>query len=360
MKGAADVKPTVKKAALASSTFLLVVGGCVVGWRLACSGEVLPPKQLVVYAWEDYLDTDILEEFTAQTGIAVRVETFATIDESLATLESHAQPFGLALVDEVAVEPLADSKIIRPFDRKRLPHAALVEPRFADPNGLGVAYLWGCTGFAFDKRHVPLETSSLSVLWDPRYAGRIALLDDAFEVLDVLFKRSGHPSNSTSPEALDDARRVAKSLAQNRIVLGDTFSNLDDLLAGKAWIAQAYSGDVLSKTKESKDIAFFLPVEGFNTWVDYLVLPSRSPMVAQAHALVDFLSRQEISVRSAARFHYDSPLRGAAAVLTRIQLDPRALLPSFERRMQGARFRSVGPLTGEYQKIFNELRRRLP
>ncbi|MCU0664943.1 MAG: extracellular solute-binding protein, partial [Myxococcota bacterium] len=173
------MRPTVKTAVLGALGLAVIVLCCALSFRLTWIEGAAPAKVITVYAWEDYLSREILDEFTSTTGIAVRVVTFGTIDESLATLETKANDFDLALVDEVSLEPLSSSKLIRPFNDKLMSDVA-ARSKFADPLGMGIPYLWGCTGLAFDKRRVPEATQSISVLWDPRWRGRVAVLEDMF------------------------------------------------------------------------------------------------------------------------------------------------------------------------------------
>jgi spermidine/putrescine-binding protein len=181
-----------------------------------------------------------------------------------------------------------------------------------------------------------------------------------FETMDLLFLHAGYPSNSRSIAALDGARRSAQALAENAVRFGDTFENIEALRRGEVDIIQAYSGDVFSKAGHDPNIVFFLPEEGFSLWADYLVLSSGSRHVAEAHAFVEFLSRKDVSMRSARAFHYDSPMAETNELATRMLHGASRLLPPAEKRRQRARFEPAGPATGEYQKIFSELKRRSP
>ena len=67
-------------------------------------------------------------------------------------------------------------------------------------------YFWGTSGIAYHRRRVAEPPDSWGALWDPRYAGRILMLDDAREVFGAALKWRGHSLNTRDPRLLEAAR----------------------------------------------------------------------------------------------------------------------------------------------------------
>ena len=65
-------------------------------------------------------------------------------------------------------------------------------------------YLWGTTGIGVNTRFVKEEIDSWEALWDPKYRGRIAMLNDPREVFAVALKLLGYSANTR------DLRRCKK------------------------------------------------------------------------------------------------------------------------------------------------------
>ena len=115
-------------------------------------------------------------------------------------------------------------------------------PGYDPGNANSVPYMWWTTGVAYDTKKVNGTPTSWEILWDPQYAGKLAMLDDYREVFAAALFRLGFDVNTTDDAQLDQAL----ALLQEQKPLLRTYSTDDIgvLSSGDAWIMHAWGADV--------------------------------------------------------------------------------------------------------------------
>jgi len=266
-----------------------------------------------IYNWADYLPEDVIRDFERETGIRVVYNVFSNNEELHARLRAGASGYDLIFPSDYMVEVLIEEGLLQPIPREAIPNIAHIDQRFlslpADPeNKYAVPYLWGTTGIGVNTRYVTEEVDSWDVLWDPKYRGRIAMLNDAREVFAVALKRLGYSLNSRDLAELQAARDLL--IQQKPLVLTYDSDNTKNLLVSEeVWLAHGYSGDVLMAAEENPNIVYVVPKEGGSMWMDMMAIPRTARNVEGALKLIDFLLRPDISARLSEAIWYPSPNR---------------------------------------------------
>jgi spermidine/putrescine-binding protein len=202
-------------------------------------------REVRLYNWKDFTDEALLEGFEADTGITVYLNEFKTGEEMIASLQSAPGTQDLVVGDSDDLELYRQLRIIEELDPAGLPGLAGLKeyfqvPRFTGPQGMyGVPYLWGTTGLIINTSLVRESIDSWNALWDPRYAGKIALLDDTRDAMMAVLKSCGYSASTTDPEELRVAEEKALRLKENGVVFGETFDNIEKVMSGELWMAEA-------------------------------------------------------------------------------------------------------------------------
>lgn len=270
-----------------------------------------------IYNWADYLDDGVLREFEREFGIRVIYNVFSNNEELHARLRAGASGYDLIFPSDYMAEVLIEEGLLQPIPREAIPNFVHLDERFLnlpfDPeNEYTVPYFWGTTGIGVNTRYVKEPFDTWDILWDPKYRGRIAMLNDSREVFAVALKRMGASINSKDPNELEAARDML--LEQKPLVLTYDSDNTEHLLAsGEVWLAHGYSGDVLLAVDENPDITYVVPREGSSLWVDVMAIPKTARNVDGALKLINFLLRPEISARLSESIRYPSPNRASWA-----------------------------------------------
>src|ERR1700716_3388395 len=110
-----------------------------------------------VYNWSDYIEPSLIEDFSKETGIQVRYDTFDSND----TLEPnmHAGKSGYDVVGPTGffLERHIKACVFQKLDKSKLPNLVNLWPEIAhrlaapDPGNLyAVNYMWGTTGIGYN------------------------------------------------------------------------------------------------------------------------------------------------------------------------------------------------------------------
>ncbi|MCX5694812.1 MAG: spermidine/putrescine ABC transporter substrate-binding protein, partial [Candidatus Omnitrophica bacterium] len=211
----------------------------------------------------------------------------------LSEIQSAPQEFDVIVATDVTLPLLSQYKLLAELDLTKIPNRKFIKKEFrnipSDPQGkYGLINTWGTTGFVINTNFVPADTDSWAVLWDKKYKGKIALLDECREAMTAVLKYSHFSLNTTNHQELEIAKENVLLLKDNQVQFADTLGNLEKVKSGELWIAQVYGGDVATYAKGRKDIKYVYPKEGFTIIVDNLVISADSAHKEEAYQLINF------------------------------------------------------------------------
>jgi spermidine/putrescine-binding protein len=281
---------------------VLLVGGC-------GAPDAPQPKQLNIYIWTNYLPQDVLADFEKKTGIKTRVDTYDSNETILSKLQSGVADYDIIVPSDYMLKVLISQKLVRALDRSRLQGFGNLDARFLnqkfDPeNRHSIPYVWGTAGIGYDTTKVAAPIDSWGALFDPRYKGRILMLDDAREAFGAVLKLQGRSLNETDPAVL---RQVAETLKKQKPLVrtynSSDFANL--LAAGDVDVAHGWNGEMAEAVAASNGkLAYVVPKEGGTLWIDSLALPASGRNVDAAYELLRFILEPEIAARIVNGIHY--------------------------------------------------------
>lgn len=315
-----------------------------------------PLAEIVLYNWKDFTDKEMLKKFKDETGISVILREYETMEMSVSEFQFNPEGFDVIIVENNLPEFLEKIRLIRDFDLSKIPNIENLENDYRKRLPHAIPYLSGTTGYIINTDFVKEKADSLSVLWNEKYKGKIVLLDDHREFMAIILKSLGYSINSVNPRELKEAEAKALLLKNNNIEFGETFGNIKKVISGEKWIAQTYSGDMLYKARNYKNIVFVLPKEGFNLWTEYFMISAATGQYEEVHKLVDFFLRPENAAMSAKKFFYNAPVKGIAAYLDKDFAQNATVFPPEEQFKKGERLKDIGSATKEYQRIFNMMK----
>ncbi|MES4787023.1 MAG: spermidine/putrescine ABC transporter substrate-binding protein, partial [Nitrospiraceae bacterium] len=180
-----------------------------------------------------------------------------------------------------------------------------------DPeNRYSIPYLWGTVGIGYDAEAIPEAPESWNILWDPRYKGKISMLNDQREVIGAALRSIGQSLNSTNPAVIEAAKR--KLLAQKPLVKAYTSESYDQLLlSGEVALAHGWGGAVARAMRERPSIRYVVPKEGATIWADCLVVLKSSRNRDLAMRFINYLLDPEVAARTTNRIFFASSNREA-------------------------------------------------
>jgi len=316
-------------------------------------------RQLNLYIWSNYIAPETVRRFEQRVHARVNVDFYDSNEALLAKMQSGRVDYDVVCPSNYMVQILVAQGLLRPLDWSVLPHGSNLDPRFLarsfDPgNRYSVPYFWGTTGIAYRKSKVG-TVDSWGALWDPRFRGRILMLDDAREVFGAALKWKGLSLNATDPAQLAAAQRLL--VAQRPLVRAYNSASFEDvLLSGDVWLAQGWNGQFARAMAQDADIAYAIPREGSSLFIDNLAIPRDAPHPDLAHAFVDFVMEPEIAAEICRTMQYSSPNRAAVPLLPRAIRDNPAIFPPEEVVARTEAIEDLGPATVLYDRLWTEVK----
>ena len=256
-------------------------------------------ETISVYNWGDYIDTDVIDIFEAETGIKVIYETFETNEDMYAKIAMGGSSYDVIFPSDYMVERMIREQLLQPVDWNNVPNVKNIDPRFMnesyDPESkYAVPYTWGTMGVLYNTEMVIEEPDSWDVLLDETYKMDMFMLNAPRDTMAIALVMCGHDLNSTDPADLADAKKLL--INQKPLVLAYVVDEVKDkMIAGEATVALVWSGDATYCMSESDELNYVVPKEGSNIFYDSMCIPHNARNVSGAEKFIDFMCRADIA-----------------------------------------------------------------
>lgn len=326
---------------------------------LVASASLAAAAEIRVLNWQGY-GTDeafAIDAFQAKTGNKVVHDYFTSEQEMLTKLRTNPGAYDVVLVNSAFVKQAREEGLISKIDTSDMPNVKDLSPTLGkDPNLAvgsdiyGVAWTWGATSLTVDKNKVSPLPTSLSILWDPKYAGKVSLRDDGIEAIQFAALALGQDMNE--PKDLDAIKAKLKALMPQVKTFWSSESDWNQFFsAGDFYVSTFWSGAAGRSTSKNLPLKFIVPEEGAVGWLDSLAIPTASKNAAAARAFINYMIDPDFYVKWAEK---GAPMSANAKA--------SAALPdtSFNKMTLGdpavvARVHFVKPLSEATRKQYLEL-----
>jgi spermidine/putrescine transport system substrate-binding protein len=235
--------------------------------------------------WPLYIDTlngkyPSLEHFTKTTK--TKVNYFQVI-----VMTNNNPPLGY-LIELGWLIPL-DHTMMPNFDKYAGP--LVKNPAWDRGNKYTMAWQSGWTSIAYNSAKVKNPGDSVQILFDKKYAGRVGMFNDPYELGSVGLLALGiEPATSTEKDWSKAATLLQKQKSDGIVAAYYDQSYIQHLKNGDVWVSQAYSGDIYQANLDTKykDLVLMIPKEGLMMWTDNMCIPLYAQNPKDAMALMDY------------------------------------------------------------------------
>lgn len=279
-----------------------------------CGGGDKKDSVVYVYSWGDYLDPETLKIFEKETGIHVILDEFDTNESMYPRVAEGAVHYDVICPSDYMIQKMISNDLLQPLDFSKLPDAKknigeefFKQAETFDPgNKYSVPYCWGTVGIIYDKTKVTEPVDSWKILWEDKYTGQILMQDSARDAMMIPLKIMGKSMNETDKEVLAQAQEMLKQ--QKPLVQAYVIDEVKEkLINSEAAMGVVFSGEALIILQENPNMAFAIPKEGTNFWIDGWVITKDSQNVDNAHKFIDFMCRPDIAVMNFNYLGYSTP-----------------------------------------------------
>jgi spermidine/putrescine transport system substrate-binding protein len=231
-----------------------------------------------------------------------------------------------------------------------VPNFKYISPNFRnlahDPdNRYTIPYSWGSAGLVVRDDLAAEPVTRWADMWDPRYAGRVALWTGTPRLtLGAALLSLGYPVNSEDPAELEAALERLLELKPKAIWLRDEDTSAPLLVSGQAVMALGWAYDVWTAQEENQNISYVLPQEGAMLWGDNFVIPANSPNKYTAELFLNFLLRPQITGQLINANYYPMPNDAATPFIDAKILNDPVIYPGNEQMKNGQLILALSPL----------------
>jgi putrescine transport system substrate-binding protein len=283
-------------------------------------GGTASARVVNVYNWSDYIAPGVLEDFTKQTGIKVRYDTFDSNDTLEARLLAGRSGYDVVVPTGYFLERQIKAGVFQKLDRNKLPNLVHLWPQISralaayDPgNEYAVNYMWGTTGIGYNvgvARRIlggDGKIDSWDVVFKPENLAKfkdcgVDMLDSPDDILSAALNYLGLNPNSKNPK---DLERAAELVAAVRPSVRKFHSSeyLNALATGEICLAVGWSGDIIQARRRAAEVGgveirYSIPDGRAQMWFDNLAVPKDARNVEEAHAFINYLQDPQVAARN--------------------------------------------------------------
>lgn len=290
------------------------------GVLLAGCGSGGKERRVVnVCSWGEYIDESLIGEFESQTGIHVNYQTAESNETLYSLLQTGGADFDVIVPSDYMIGRLIDEGMLAELDYSAIPNYDLIDSQYKslsfDPeNKYTVPYTWGTVGIIYNTKMVDEPITSWGAMFDEKYAGQVLMINNSRDALMAALCYLGYDINTTDEAQLTEAFELVKNAKDKGVyqafVMDEIFGKME---GGNAAIAMYYAGDYLTMLENNEDLAFVVPEEGSNWFVDAMCVLKSSQHKDEAMEWINFIAGTDASLANMDYIWYASPNAEALA-----------------------------------------------
>ena len=306
-----------------------------------------------VYNWSDYIDEDILGEFTAATGIKVVYDVFDSNEVLETKLLAGSTGYDVVVPSGTFLSRQIQAGVFMKLDKSKLPNLANMWDAIAertakyDPgNDYSINYMWGTTGIGYnvDKVKEALGDDAPVDSWDlvfkPENMEKLAacgvhFLDAPVELIPAALNYIGEDPDSKDPDVIAKAESVLMAV-RPYIQKFHSSEYINALANGDICVAVGWSGDVLqardraSEADNGVNVEYSIPKEGALMWFDQMAIPAAAKNVDEALTFINYIMDAHVAAKASNYVYYANGNKASQEFLEEDVIGDPAIYPSEE------------------------------
>lgn len=327
-----------------------------------------------VYNWSDYIGENTLAEFTAETGVKVVYDLYASAEEMEAKMLAGSTGYDVVLQSGLKLAPMITAGVYQKLDRAKLTNwnnldtdILQIVQGFDPGNTYGVPYMWGSVGFTYNLEMVNkvlpgADLESLDTVFKPENAEKLAgcglsILDSPTDIGLMVLKYIGIDPDTAGPE---EYKKMAEVFAKIRpyITTFDNSNYLTTIPNGEVCAVNNWSGDysvARSRAAEAgikMDLAYYVPKTGAPAWFDLWCMPTDAKNVENAYLFLNYMLRPEVIAACTNFTGYANANKAATPLVNPETANDPAIYPDAATR---ARLYTPKPMTAEQEEAITRI-----
>ena len=252
---------------------------------------------VTLFQWEDYMDPPFLADYEKQFHEKPNVAIYADEDEAFAKMRAGYHPDVMGPCS-YEFPRWKEAGLLQPIDTSKLKNWNKISPTLRNLPGISagpgkvwfVPQYWGNTSITVRTDLAPdyAKKPSWKILFDPKYKGRVSVLDGVDDTVPFIAHMIGVDAYNMTPAQWEKVKAKLREVIQNvRFVSSDDTQLAQGLASGEIVAAMSWRVTYATLHKEGKPVAYMNPPGGMFTYVCGLVMHKNPSNEAKALALID-------------------------------------------------------------------------
>ena len=212
-------------------------------------------------SWGEYIDESLITQFEEETGIRVNYQTAESNEALYSLIKMGGADFDVIVPSDYMIARLIDEDMLAELDYSHIPN--------------------------FDQ---------------------VLMINNSRDALAAALLYLGYSINTTDESQLEEAFALLKQAKDSGVyqafVMDEVFQKME---GGNAAVAMYYAGDYLTMLENNEDLAFVIPEEGSNWFVDAMCVLKSSQHMSEAEEWINFIASTKANLANMDYIWYASP-----------------------------------------------------
>ncbi|MEY2634310.1 MAG: hypothetical protein RIS75_250 [Actinomycetota bacterium] len=286
-----------------------------------------------LYNWTDYIDPELLKEFTEETGIKVVLDTFDSNETMLAKLQAGGTGYDVVVPSDYAVKQMIDLGLAIDIKVNTFPNAGNIKDNLVDVywdpgRSYSAPYMYGTTGIAVNTKNA--DAAAIKS-WKDFFAAddltAVDVLKDQTEVVSAALRAVGVPTVDLCTTDKTKYAAAQKLLENFKPKIINSDGGIERMTKESSIVRMAWNGSAHRMTVEVPEIKYVYPAEGLNLWADNFVVPVGAPNVDNAKIFINWMMGAEAAAKASNFSGYDNGIKGSDAFMDEsLKTDPAVVM----------------------------------
>src|SRR5580704_17891877 len=324
---------------------------------------------LSLLVWEGYADSSFVGRFEQTHHCKIVASYMGSSDELVAKLRGgSASNYDVISPSSDVATSIVRAGLAAPLDLSKFPSYSQLSSKLRisplvkiSGQTYGVPFVWGPNPLLYDTTAFPQPPDSWSVLWDPKYRGKVSVWDElstmymAAQVLGY-DKPDASQLYNLSEAQLEAVKKKLIELKPNIRKMWATGGELTNLFQNhEVVIAMGWPLMTNDLRKLNFPIGETIPRENTTGWIDHLMITAASSNKDLGQAFLAYMVEAQTQKKVSDVTHYTPANPGAAQFL---DADEKKTLhlDDPDTYMQRIYFWQDVPRRPKYNEIWNEVK----
>ena len=284
-------------------TRVFAVGTVLTAAALALSGCSLSPassttaETLTIGIWKGYgADLPwVAKAFKKETGATIKFQYIDSEQNLIDLMQKSKGGIDVGLPNVQYVGQGIDKGVFHALDTSKLTNYKNIYASFSGLSELrkggdlyGIPWTWGSTGLFYSAKAFPTAPTSLSVLSNPKYKGKTALIDDPNVEVPIAALELGQ--NAQKPNMTTVTPELQK-LKDNSKLLYSSTDDLAKAISNGSVVAGIGNSDTIGGIAASNpDLKYTIASNGAVGWIDNWTMSADTTKVALAYKWINYMT----------------------------------------------------------------------